>query len=105
MIALVYLVFDVEVALTYPWAVVYGDAAAVAARVGQTLFQVRAAALVDLLSSSACCWSASPTCGGSATSTGSARPPPPRLTGRPIGYSFDPAAGHGGSPFSAVAQW
>ena len=48
-IALVYLVFDVEVALTYPWAVAYGDAASVAARVGQTLFQVRAAALVDLL--------------------------------------------------------
>ena len=48
-IALVYLVFDVEVALTYPWAVVYGNAAAVAAGVGQTLFQVRAAALVDLL--------------------------------------------------------
>ena len=48
-IALVYLVFDVEVALTYPWAVAYGDAAALAARVHQTLFQVRAAALVDLL--------------------------------------------------------
>ncbi len=48
-IALVYLVFDVEVALTYPWAVVYGDAAAVAARVGQTVFQVRSAALIDLL--------------------------------------------------------
>ena len=48
-IALVYLVFDVEVALTYPWAVVYGDAAGLAGRVGQTLFQVRGTALVDLL--------------------------------------------------------
>ncbi len=48
-IALVYLVFDVEVALTYPWAVAYGDAAALAARVGQTLFQVRLAALIDLV--------------------------------------------------------
>jgi NADH-quinone oxidoreductase subunit A len=48
-IALVYLVFDVEVALTYPWAVAYGDAAAIAAHVHQTLFQVRSAALVDLL--------------------------------------------------------
>ena len=48
-IALVYLVFDVEVALTYPWAVAYGNAQALASRVGQTLFQVRAAAVVDLL--------------------------------------------------------
>jgi NADH-quinone oxidoreductase subunit A len=47
-IALVYLVFDVEVALTYPWAVAYGDAAALAAQAGQTVFQIRAAALVDL---------------------------------------------------------
>ena len=45
-IALVYLVFDVEVALTYPWAVAYGDAAAWA---GPALFRFRAAALVDLL--------------------------------------------------------
>jgi len=48
-IALVYLVFDVEVALTYPWAVAYGDAANLAAHVGQSVFQFRAAALIDLL--------------------------------------------------------
>ncbi len=48
-IALVYLVFDVEVALTYPWAVAYGNAKALADHVHQTLFQVRSAALVDLL--------------------------------------------------------
>src|SRR5271155_3334246 len=30
-VALIFLIFDVEVALFYPWAVVYGDAAAVAA--------------------------------------------------------------------------
>lgn len=48
-IALVYLVFDVEVALTYPWAVAYGNAQALADRVGQTLFQVRSTALIDLL--------------------------------------------------------
>jgi NADH-quinone oxidoreductase subunit A len=48
-IGLLFLVFDVEVALFYPWAVVYGDAAALAAKVGSTLFEVRAAALVDML--------------------------------------------------------
>ena len=48
-IALVYLVFDVEVALTYPWAVAYGSAAELAGRVGQTLFQVRLAAVIDLV--------------------------------------------------------
>jgi len=50
-VALVFLVFDVEVALFYPWAVAYGDAAAIAATIGDgmTALQVRAAALVDLL--------------------------------------------------------
>jgi NADH-quinone oxidoreductase subunit A len=50
-VALVFLVFDVEVALLYPWAVAYGDAARVAAEVGQgvTATAVRASALVDLL--------------------------------------------------------
>jgi NADH-quinone oxidoreductase subunit A len=50
-VALVYLVFDVEVALFYPWAVVYGDAAAIAASLGQglTAADIRAAALVDML--------------------------------------------------------
>lgn len=49
LIALVYLVFDVEVALLYPWAVLYGDAAAVAARLHTTVFQLRGVALVELL--------------------------------------------------------
>ena len=48
-VALLFLVFDVEVALLYPWAVLYGDAAAVAARLGTTVFHLRATALVDLL--------------------------------------------------------
>jgi NADH-quinone oxidoreductase subunit A len=48
-IALVFLVFDVEVALFYPWAIIYGDAAALAARVGSTLYDIRVAALIDML--------------------------------------------------------
>ncbi len=48
-IALLFLVFDVEVALFYPWAVVYGNAAEAARHVGMTLFQYRQAALVDML--------------------------------------------------------
>lgn len=48
-IALLYLVFDVEVALFYPWAVVYGNAAALAKGAGITLFQYRQAALIDML--------------------------------------------------------
>lgn len=50
-VALVYLVFDVEVALLYPWAVAYGSAPELAARLGQgiTAAGLRAAALVDLL--------------------------------------------------------
>ena len=48
-IALLYLVFDVEVALFYPWAVVYGNATEGAKRLGITLFQYRQAALVDML--------------------------------------------------------
>ena len=50
-VALVYLVFDVEVALFYPWAVVYGDAAATAALMGDgvTAESIRSAALVDML--------------------------------------------------------
>ncbi|MDB5294457.1 MAG: ubiquinone oxidoreductase chain [Phycisphaerales bacterium] len=51
-VALVYLVFDVEVALLYPWAVAYGDAARVAADLGRaatTAVALRSAALVDLL--------------------------------------------------------
>ncbi len=48
-IALLYLVFDVEVALFYPWAVVYGNAAAAAKAAGITLFAYRETALIDML--------------------------------------------------------
>lgn len=50
-VALVFLVFDVEVALFYPWAVAYGNAAKIASEFGQglTAHSVRASALVDLL--------------------------------------------------------
>ena len=43
-VALVYLIFDVEVALFYPWAVAYGSAGD-----GAGAFGVRAIALVDML--------------------------------------------------------
>jgi NADH-quinone oxidoreductase subunit A len=48
-IALLYLVFDVEVALFYPWAVVYGNAAAAAKAAEMTLYQYRQVALIDML--------------------------------------------------------
>jgi NADH-quinone oxidoreductase subunit A len=48
-IALLFLVFDVEVALFYPWAVIYGDAAEVGKRIGMTVFQLRETLLVDML--------------------------------------------------------
>jgi NADH-quinone oxidoreductase subunit A len=48
-IALVYLIFDVEVALFYPWAVAYGDAAKLAAKLGMTVYEIRQTALVDML--------------------------------------------------------
>src|SRR3982750_4200266 len=48
-VALVYLIFDVEVALFYPWAVIYGDAANAGQTVGMTAFQIRSVALVDML--------------------------------------------------------
>lgn len=48
-IALVFLIFDVEVALFYPWAVAYGSAAELAARVGMSAFDLRVVALVDML--------------------------------------------------------
>src|SRR6266487_6889474 len=43
-IALVYLIFDVEVALFYPWAVAYGSAAGG----GEATFSLRQTALVDM---------------------------------------------------------
>lgn len=48
-VALVYLVFDVEVALFYPWAVAYGDAASIATAIGSTAEKVRGVAIVDML--------------------------------------------------------
>ncbi len=49
-IALVYLVFAVEIALFYPWAVAWGSAARVASESGLTdAFALRQVALVDML--------------------------------------------------------
>ena len=48
-IALVYLIFDVEVALFYPWAVAYGNAADLAGSIGMTTSSLRAVAIVDML--------------------------------------------------------
>ena len=48
-VALVYLIFDVEVALFYPWAVAYGSAHALGETIGMTAYQIRQVALVDML--------------------------------------------------------
>src|SRR5213592_1839837 len=48
-VALVYLIFDVEVALFYPWAVAYGNAAELAKTLGMTVSQLRGVAIVDML--------------------------------------------------------
>src|SRR5687768_17842053 len=48
-VALVYLIFDVEVALFYPWAVAYGSAAELGKSIGMTVQEVRAVAIVDML--------------------------------------------------------
>jgi NADH-quinone oxidoreductase subunit A len=48
-VALVYLIFDVEVALFYPWAVAYGSAPALGEMIGMTTRQLRAVAIVDML--------------------------------------------------------
>ena len=48
-VALVYLIFDVEVALFYPWAVAYGSADQVGAATGMSTFAIRQVALVDML--------------------------------------------------------
>jgi NADH-quinone oxidoreductase subunit A len=48
-VALVYLIFDVEVALFYPWAVAYGSAPALAQSLGMTTSSLRAVAIVDML--------------------------------------------------------
>ncbi len=49
-VALVFLIFDVEVALFYPWAVAYGSAAALAGEMGlRDAVELRSVALVDML--------------------------------------------------------
>lgn len=48
-VALVYLIFDVEVALFYPWAVAYGSAGRLGEAAGMSAFEVRQVALVDML--------------------------------------------------------
>ena len=48
-VALVYLIFDVEVALFYPWAVAYGSAGQLGESTGLSAFDVRQVALVDML--------------------------------------------------------
>src|SRR3954454_16464450 len=48
-VALVFLVFDVEVALFYPWAVAYGSAYELGRQIGMAASEIRAVALVDML--------------------------------------------------------
>lgn len=48
-VALVFLIFDVEVALFYPWAVAYGSAAMLGEQLGVTATDIRQVALVDML--------------------------------------------------------
>ena len=48
-VALVYLIFDVEVALFYPWAVAYGSAPRLAQELGTTTQALRGVAIVDML--------------------------------------------------------
>ena len=48
-VALVFLIFDVEVALFYPWAVAYGSAAALGAKIGMSMYEIRQVAVVDML--------------------------------------------------------
>ena len=44
-VALVFLIFDVEVALFYPWAVAFGDAYRLAGELGIDPFRIRLVAL------------------------------------------------------------
>jgi NADH-quinone oxidoreductase subunit A len=48
-VALVYLIFDVEVALFYPWAVAYGSADQLGQSIGMSGYAIRQVALVDML--------------------------------------------------------
>src|SRR6266576_683349 len=47
-VALVFLIFDVEVALFYPWAVAYGSAAELAGKLRIERAEIRQVALVDM---------------------------------------------------------
>jgi NADH-quinone oxidoreductase subunit A len=49
LVALFFLVFDVEIALFYPWAVAYGSAAALAVEAGMSTLEFRQIALVNML--------------------------------------------------------
>src|ERR1044072_835327 len=48
-VAPVCLIFDVEVALFYAWAVAYGDAANLGREIGMSVSDLRAVAIVDML--------------------------------------------------------
>ena len=48
-VALVFLVFDVEVALFYPWAVAWGSAADLARQYSTDIFSLRLVGLIDML--------------------------------------------------------
>jgi NADH-quinone oxidoreductase subunit A len=48
-VALVYLIFDVEVALFYPWAVAYGNAPQLGQQIGMSVSALRGVAIVDML--------------------------------------------------------
>ena len=48
-VALVFLIFDVEVALFYPWAAAFGSAETTGPSVGETAFAFRQAALIEVL--------------------------------------------------------
>ncbi len=48
-VALVFLVFDVEIALFYPWAVAWGSAVELSQHLGMSVFDIRRAALVDMM--------------------------------------------------------
>src|SRR5215475_6141736 len=48
-VALIYLIFDVEVALFYPWAVAYGSAPELAKELGMKVAELRGVAIVDML--------------------------------------------------------
>jgi NADH-quinone oxidoreductase subunit A len=49
LVALFFLVFDVEIALFYPWAVAYGSAAELGAAIGMSAVEFRQIALVNML--------------------------------------------------------